>query len=64
LEVGKRILEYREQKTIMLTELAEATGISKNRLKEIEEGGPPSLQEFRLILKELHVSPLQFFRTV
>lgn len=63
MDVGKKILEYREQKTIMITELADRTGIAKSRLMEIESGDTPTLKEFRAILDSLGVSPLEFFRS-
>lgn len=57
-EVGPRLRRVRDQRGVTLTELAEATGISKSTLSRLESGQRKPSLELLLPIAEAHQVPL------
>ena len=74
-EIGKRLKSKRLRKNLSQQELAERTGLSRNTISDMENGGSTTLQNFIRILRALDtldnivhflpepgISPLQMVR--
>jgi len=57
-QVGPRLRQLRAQRGVTLTELAEATGISKSTLSRLENGQRRASLELLLPLAQAHRVPL------
>jgi len=58
---GKKVRWGREMKKLTLSELAKRTGVSKERIRQIEAGGMPSIDLLGRIANELGIDWRKFF---
>lgn len=62
MDIGKRVIELREQKNISTNKLANLAGVSQSYLRDIEMGNKnPTVEILSYICEALNVSLQEFF---
>lgn len=62
MDVGKRIVELRQQRNLTTNKLANLSGISQSYLREVELGNKnPTVEFLSYICDGLHISLCDFF---
>ncbi|MDO7205614.1 helix-turn-helix transcriptional regulator [Paraclostridium bifermentans] len=65
VNIGEKIIEYRNQKQMTIKEVAQIAGVTPSMLSQIEEGlSNPSINTLKMIAKALEVPLFNFLKKI